>query len=63
MLFNACCCTASTVESTWPFVVLRSEQWKPSEIPMGSEEVLCAGELFAEVVASLQGSPAVIESS
>ena len=57
ILFSASCCTASTVESTLPFVVLRSEQWKPSLIPIGSSAVLTAGDPLAEVVASRQGSP------
>ena len=52
-----CCCTVRTVLSTWPFFVLRSEQWKPSDRPMGCAAVLFMPLLEAETVASRQGSP------
>ena len=37
---SACFCTASTVASAFPFAVLRSEQWNPSEIAIGCPAVL-----------------------
>ena len=32
---RACFCTSSTVESTAPLAVMRSEQWNPSPTPIG----------------------------
>ena len=54
---SACRWTASTVASAVPARVLRSEQWKPSLIAMGSHDVLGKYVPSADLVASRQGSP------
>lgn len=55
--FSACCCTASTVGSTFAFAVDRSEQWNPSESASGWSGVLAKCVPSAASVASLHGSP------
>ena len=54
---SACFCTARTVLSICAFFVLKSEQWKPSDTPIGWVEVLATLVPSADTVASLHGSP------
>lgn len=56
---KACTWTERTVESTFPFAVLRSEQWNPSDIAIGCWGVLWKLVPSADTVASRQGSPSV----